>query len=544
MKKLFSLFFFFVAISLSAQINISPAQWQEDLAFLKETINQDYPFLFKKITKEEWNNKANKLYDKIPSLPEHKIAAGIAELVASFEYGHTVLSISDDLGFHMLPFNLYAFSDGVYVEGVIKEDNDILGAKVLRIDNTPIEEAIQKIRRVVPAENDQFHKAYGLNNLRVIELLHATEIIDKMGDSVTFTFEKNGSSFQKTLKGMKNLGVPRAYGYVRPDSVWTSVRDQSSTPNYLKHLDKNYYYEMLSEQNTLYVRQSRVFDQEGQTIKDFYAEVFKYIEDNNVERLVIDVRLNGGGNNYNNKSVITGLIKSEAINQIGNLMVIIGRRTFSACQNLVNEMSNYTNAVFVGEPTAENINFYGDNRPVELPNSKLTAYLSFAWWQDKAQWENGPWLAPHLAVEMSFEEYKNNEDPVLETALSFDGEAFHLNPMVYITGLFTSGQIGKLQSEVASMVQDPRYSFFDFEGEFNKAGENLLESKRGMESMFVFNMTSQLYPKSARTHFNLGKTQAFLGQKDQAKASLMKAMELDVEGGMKEEIESLLRSME
>ena len=48
------------------------------------------------------------------------------------------------------------------------------------------------------------------------------------------------------------------------------------------------------------------------------------------------------------------------------MFVIIGRRTFSACQNLVNELDNYTNAIFIGEPTAENINFYGDTRPGSL----------------------------------------------------------------------------------------------------------------------------------------------------------------------------------
>lgn len=540
MNRLFLLLLLFVSVSVFAQINISPSQWQDDLIFLKETINRDYPFLYKKITREEWNEKADRLFEKIPTLTEHQIAAGIAELIASFEYGHTTLSLSDKLGFHMFPFNLYAFPDGVYIEGVLSKHADLLGARLLMIEDTPIEAAIQKIRRVVPAENDQFHKAYGLNNLRVIELLHATGIIDRMTKKVNFTFEKNGTTFQKSLVGTPNLRIPRTYGYVKPDSLWLSARDQSDTPHYLKHPDKNYYYEFLPAHNAVYVRQSSVFHHDGQPISEFYEEVFNFINENNVSRLIIDVRLNGGGNNYNNKSVITGLIKSERINQIGNLMVIIGRRTFSACQNLVNEMSNYTNAVFVGEPTAENINFYGDNRPVTLPNSQLTAYLSFAWWQDKPQWENGPWLAPHLPVDMSFEQYINNEDPVLEAALNFEGDSFHLNPMEYITGLFTSGQIDKLQTEVMSMVQDPRYSFFDFEGEFNSAGESLLQSKQGMEAMFVFNLTSQLFPESARTFLNLGQAQAFLGQKEQASSSLKKAISLDMAGQIKAEALRLL----
>ncbi len=142
---------------------------------------------------------------------------------------------------------------------------------------------------------------------------------------------------------------------------------------------------------------------------------------------MLDVRLNGGGNNYKNKPIVQGLLKSK-INQPGKFLVIIGRRTFSACQNLVNELDNYTEAIFVGEPTSENINFYGDNRRMELPKSKIPVFLSFAWWQDKPQWENADWLAPHIAVEMSFEDYRSNRDPVLETALKANTNGFIRNP--------------------------------------------------------------------------------------------------------------------
>ena len=74
----------------------------------------------------------------------------------------------------------------------------------------------------------------------------------------------------------------------------------------------------------------------------------------------------------------------------GKLFVLIGRRTFSAAQNLTNELDNYLPVIFVGEPTGENINFMGDNRPVTLPRSGLTFYLSWAWWQDKPQWLKRP----------------------------------------------------------------------------------------------------------------------------------------------------------
>ena len=165
------------------------------------------------------------------------------------------------------------------------------------------------------------------------------------------------------------------------------------------------------------MRQSQIQDQPGKPIPEFYNEVFEFIDNHEVQRLILDVRLNGGGNNYKNKPIVTGVIRNEKINEVGKFFVIIGRRTFSACQNLVNELHTYTNAVFVGEPTGENLNFYGDNRPVTLPNSGLRAYLSFAWWQDKPQWENEDWLAPHVSATMTFEQYRTGADPAFRRSI-------------------------------------------------------------------------------------------------------------------------------
>ena len=256
-------------------------------------------------------------------------------------------------------------------------------------------------------------------------------------------------------------------------------------------MDKIYAFDYLADQKLVYVRQSQIQDDASEDIPTFYKKVFDFIDSNDVEKLVLDVRLNGGGNNYKNKPIITGIVKSEKINQIGKFFTIIGRRTFSACQNLVNELDNYTNVIFVGEPTGENINFYGDVNRFQLPNSDLSVRLSFAWWQDKPQWENGPWTAPHLSVVPTFEDYVNNVDPILDKILAFDNEGFIADPMNHFTNLFLAGKIDQLKSDAVNMVNDPRYQFFDFEEEFNTTGYNLLGRGQIKEAIFVFQMINR-----------------------------------------------------
>ena len=465
----------------------------------------------------------------------------MARLVSSFGYGHTALRPQK---YHSLPINLYHFKDGIFIEGIHKDYEQALGAKVTAIEGIPINEVLAKVRPVVPAENDQFMIGYGMRYLNIPEVLHAQGVTKKFKTEINFTLEKDGKTFKKSIQAIENQQVPTNYGFVSPNEDWASVRDQSKTPYYLKNLGKIYYYEYLPDSKTVYVRHSQIQDDPSQDIPTFYEKVFDFIDSNDVERLVLDVRLNGGGNNYKNKPIVTGIIRSEKINKVGSLFVIIGRRTFSACQNLVNELDNYTNAIFVGEPTAENINFYGDNRPVELPNSKLTARLSFAWWQDKPQWENDDWLAPHLAVDMTFEEYQTNQDPVLDAALSFNDNQMILDPMEHLKDLFMAGKFEEVEKEAVRMVNDPTYRYFDFESAINRSGYNLLNSNQVESAIYVFQMNSQLFPESANCYDSLAEAHWKANDIEKAISLYKKAIEMDPNGSIGDNARSMLTKIE
>lgn len=545
MKKTALLLLAFVIVNgIFAQSTLTSADWQSDLRFLQETVHKDYPFLFKKITAEKFDASVDKLYQEIPKLQPHEIVAGFGRIVSSFEYGHTDIGWEQaPVKYHVLPLNLYWFSDGVYIEGAHKDYEKLVGAKVLKIEGMAVEDAMKAIRPLVPVENDQFFKAHGLDFLVIPEALHAQKVTKTLKNAITFTLERDGKSFEHTFTAVDSYRFPRKYGFVNPGNDWASARDQTTTPLYLKNFDKIYYFEYLPDSKTVYVRHSQIQDDPQENIPTFYDRVFDFIEKNDVEKLVIDVRLNGGGNNYKNKPVVTGIIRSEKINQPGKLYVLIGRRTFSACQNLVNELHNYTNAIFVGEPTSENINFYGDNRRVELPKSKLPVYLSFAWWQDKPQWENADWLAPQVAVDMSFDDYRSNRDPMLDMALSFSGHDMVLNPMGYLRGLFAEQKMELLQSEAQKMVKDPRYRFVDFETEINNSGYDLLQDKQFDAAIYVFQLNTQLFPKSANAWDSLGEAHWRAGQKEKAIEFYNKAIALDPNGSVGDNARKMLKQI-
>ncbi|WP_109853250.1 S41 family peptidase [Aquimarina sp. AU58] len=535
MKKILIILNLFLFTQLWSQETLTTAQWQEDLRFLQNTIHKDYSFLFVKTTKENFDIEVETLYNDIPNLQEHEIIVGMSRLVSLFKYGHTYISFHQKpFEFSQFPFNLYEFNDGIYIQGTHKNYPEAVGAKVVAVEGKPISEVLKAIEPTVEVENSQYFKAYGINNIRYPEVLHAQKVTKTLQNKITLTLEKGGKVFTQSFTALpKGETVPTHRGYVYQKDNWLDARDQSTTPLYLQQLDKVYFSEYLAKEKAMYVRHSRIADEAEESTKDFYARVFNEIETNGTEKLIIDLRLNGGGNNYLNKDVIKGLIKAEKINKIGKLFVIIGKRTFSACQNLVNEIDNYTNVIFVGEPTAENINFWGDNRPVTLPNSAINISLSYLWWQDKPALENADWIAPSIPVTMSFDEYANNQDPVLEAALTFNVQDFKPKPMDYIVSLYLSGQAQKLAEELPKMIQDPLYAFCDFETELITLGNILLQSSRTPQiqaSIQVFSMILELFPNSANAYKYLGESYIATGETQKAKEVLKKAISLDSDG--------------
>jgi tetratricopeptide (TPR) repeat protein len=532
----------FMILALQAQtdkFNITNEEWRADLKWLSETVHTDYSFLFKKITADDWDEKVAELYRDIPQLDEHEIIVGFAKLVAAFEWGHTRMDILpfgpvyNPAGFKRMPYNFYWFSDGLYVQGTHADYAGAVGARVIAIGGTPIDKALELVRPVVPVENEQFFRAFGLQYLQIPEVLHAQGITDDMAKT-RLTLEKNGETFEVTYK----YGFQYRDPYYDHSMIWEEDDNEDwvvarpdvsveNSPYWLKHADKHFWFEALEGKSVVYAQQNLVRDSDEETIAQFYERLFRYIEDNDIERLILDLRLNSGGDNFLNVSAIQEIIRSGRINRPGRFFVVIGRRTFSACQNFVNELETYTEAIFVGEPTAENVNMYGDNREIKLPNSGLTGRLSWVWWQDKAQWDTRQWTEPILAADLSFDDYMNNIDPVIDVILDYAGNG---DPRDHMLALFEAGKMDELLEVSKVYVSDPVYRYISFEHDINRGGYRLLGAGRKEEAFQAFKLNTQLYPGSANAWDSFAEVHLEMGEIDEAVKLYKKALSMDPDG--------------
>jgi hypothetical protein len=185
-------------------------------------------------------------------------------------------------------------------------------------------------------------------------------------------------------------------------------------PLYLKNAAAPYWFEHLAEARLVYFQFNSVRNDREEPFAQFVARLLKFIDDNAVEGLVIDLRWNNGGNTALAPPLIQGLIRHDKINRRGKLFVIIGRRTFSAAQNTATFLEQQTNAIFVGEPTGSSPNFVGEEEFFTLPYSKLPANVSELFWQSSWPSDLRTWISPLLYTPPTFAAYRANRDLALE----------------------------------------------------------------------------------------------------------------------------------
>lgn len=530
MKKyiflLFGIFLFLFITNISAQDNrqnnsdsknLSVEQWRADLRFFAETLPKAHKNLFHKMKKEDFEAAIKNLDERIQNLQRNEIVVELMRIVAMIGDGHTNLRAEREFGVKgVFPVRFYWFEDGLFVQAAAKEYENLVGGKVVKIGNDQSENALHKTAEITAHDNLMGIKSMSPVLLSVPEVTDALKISDGF-DSLSLTVEKNGKTQTVSVKSGGKL-----FDLFQMPATWVDAR-KGETPLYLKKPEENFWYEYLPDKKLVYVKYNAVQNKDNETITDFFKKVYEFVEKNSVEKFVIDMRNNGGGNNSLNRPIVLGLIKSK-VNEKGKAFAIIGRETFSAAQNGVNELEKYTNITFIGEPTAANPNHYGDARPFTLPNSKIVIQASTLWWQDVDPRDSREWTAPEIAAEFTSADYIASRDPAMDAILNYNSGITYAD----LTNEATNGtDISVFVKKYREFKNNPQRKYFNTESDINRFGYILLNSKRTDDAIEIFKLNVEYYPNSANVYDSLGEAYMLKGNKESAIKNYEKAVELN-----------------
>jgi C-terminal processing protease CtpA/Prc len=182
-----------------------------------------------------------------------------------------------------------------------------------------------------------------------------------------------------------------------------------------------YGHKLLEDSRALYVWYDTCADAGDAKVSTFCEDALRALDAGlaanppAIERVVIDLRRNGGGNSLLFAPMIEGLARREGINQKGKLYALIGRRTFSSAMMNAYQLTSATKCLLVGEPTGGTPNGYGEVKQFRLPNSKLVVQYSTKLFKGP---KPGDAVMPDIAADADAASYFDpKRDAVLEAAI-------------------------------------------------------------------------------------------------------------------------------
>jgi len=389
--------------SYLVQKELTPEQWREDVDFLAKELPKKHKNLYHNISDSEFQAQIEKLKAKLPSMEQSEILVSLMKIIASVSDSHTTLGYRPQ---RALPLMLYWFKDGIAILNTTAEYKEILYGKITAIGNTSIEDVVAVLTAVIPHENLAQVKNKIPNFLTDTVILHSMKLIPSQekasltvltGSGRTITLDMNPISFSS-----------------KPEWL-VDTSNESHVPLYLRNPQQFYWYEILSDSKALFFKYNSCKDSKDEPFGDFVKRLFEEADAKKVEKIIIDLRHNGGGNSGIFAPFLAEIKKRPRFMQKGNIYVLIGRRTFSSAILNAIDLQKETPAIFVGEPTGGKPNHYGEVQMFVLPNSKIPVTYSIKYF--KVIDGDPDSLVPDILIERRLPDFLNRIDPVLRSVL-------------------------------------------------------------------------------------------------------------------------------
>lgn len=384
--------------------------WQEDLTVLAKELPARHKNLFFRLTRQQFDAEVRSLAADIPKLSDPQIRVRFMRLVALVGDNHTQATGFPQISAYAI--SLYEFPDGTYVVSARKEYSQTVGTRLVAIGELPLTEAKKRVATLVAPENE----VVGLTNIPQLihygEILNALDILQRP-DEGAFTFENaKGERFSMTLSvagaGEKIEFVSKPAGIDYP------------LPLYRSGPQADYWFRYIPESKLLYVQYNQCRNHEDHPFAEFTKEVMAAAGQNQVDRFVIDLRRNGGGNSAIFDPMLNAIGSRESLKRQGVLFCVIGRGTYSSAYLNAFDLQKKYHAILVGEPTGQKPNHYGEVRTFTLPNSRMTISHATKHFQTLPPADGDPpTMVPDITAIVKASDYFSGQDPVLDAILHY-----------------------------------------------------------------------------------------------------------------------------
>ena len=359
--------------------DVATAQ-QQDLDYFQNyfTLNKAYS----PIALEKVKAMHGEALSKAGTYSSAAFSLAISRMVALSDNGHSSISkryLSTTN--NRIPCRLYRFDDGYYVIRAKPACVELLGAKLVSIDSVSIDAVVDRVYPFMLGPRNHFDQFIAPFFLESPELLHAAGVIAQ-ADRFTLRVKMRDGSEQDIvmIADAPDADSPTVYSdsYLSPRRIddegeeWTSLLARNvDMPQFLLDYDNPFQTAWWPDQHTFYAQFRSNMDEPGHPIGPFTERVHREIVANHPRFIVLDLRLNQGGDFTRTASLMKRL--ATLTDAIKHVYVLTSAWTFSAGNvslALVKEHGG-DKVTVVGEAAGDRVRIWAEGGSLELPNSRI-----------------------------------------------------------------------------------------------------------------------------------------------------------------------------
>jgi hypothetical protein len=367
----------------------------------------------------------------------------VSRMVALADNGHSRVHpgpLSRSLA--RLPCRFYRFADGFHVLRARPACTELLGAKLVALDDRPIDEVAQRMYEYFGGPRNHYDQFAAVFFLESPPLLHAAGLAQSPERLRLRARLRDGSERELTITADAPDGdAPRAYSdsYLSPQRIEREAADWAALlpvdaplPLFLRDYATPFQSAPLDGGSIHYVQLRSNSDEPGHPIGEFLQSVEREIVAARPRAILLDLRLDQGGNLLETTAFMRRL--ATLTDSIDRVYVLTGAWTFSAGIVNLALLKEHAGGKLrvIGEPVGDRVRFWAEGGTLQLPNSKLAIgyatglhdYAQSCFGQAGCFWIL--WLyptrvasfEPDLRVDYTFDDYVHLRDPVLDAALA------------------------------------------------------------------------------------------------------------------------------
>jgi hypothetical protein len=429
-----------IAHTTHAQAPTDAEKRKEDLTqFRRDFFDKDLSFA--PAARREAEQRLIELEKTLSTIGQTEFELSLARVAALTDNGHSGGAPSvRSRRFERVDMRLAPFGEDFYVLRVKAENADLLGARLVAIDGMSMS-ALQPLYRALdggtPAWRDRT-AAFFLESppqLRALGVGKAPNVENAAAPPVYAFITVDGKNVERSF-AVSPAGADRVGGNASrwmfaelaplEDRAWKTLIAPERAPWALQEPVNRLRVRHDGALNAVVIDMRQSSSSADMNLRSYFRAVEKLIDETKPQHLVLDLRLNGGGDLTQTRDFAESLPKLVK----GRIFALTSPWTFSAAISTLGYLKQAApdRVTIVGEAVGDRLEFFAEGKSTTLKYSKE----NFAYATERHDYRNGcakvddchrmvvtrpiavPTLDPDIAAPWTIETYRAARDPAME----------------------------------------------------------------------------------------------------------------------------------